>query len=99
MSEAIPGRDGNRPSQRTLEAPLAVSVIVPAHNEESVIAEVSRYTPVEIVIADPSLRDMKIGGYFRTGDTEVLLDTLASSFGVEADHIRPGLIYLRPISP
>lgn len=65
---------------------------------ESVIAEVGRYTSVEIVIADPSLRNLKIGGYFRTGDTEVLLATLASNFGVEADHIRPGLIYLRPLS-
>ena len=63
---------------------------------ESVIAEISRYTPVEIVMADPSLRSLKIGGYFRTGDTQFLLDTLSSSFGIEAEHIRPGLIYLRP---
>ncbi|MCZ6618703.1 MAG: FecR domain-containing protein [Gammaproteobacteria bacterium] len=63
---------------------------------ESVIAEISRYTPVEIVIAEPSLRNLKIGGYFRTGDTELLLDTLSSSFGIEVEHIRPGLIYLRP---
>ena len=61
---------------------------------ESVIAEVSRYTPVEIVIADPALRELKIGGYFRTGDTDVLLDTLSSSFDVEADYIRPELVYL-----
>ena len=63
---------------------------------ESVIAEVSRYTPVEIVIADPSLRSLKVAGYFQTGDTEVLLDTLASSFDIEADYVRPGLIYLHP---
>ncbi len=65
---------------------------------ESVIDEVSRYTPVEIVIADPSLRNLKIGGYFPIGETDVLLATLASSFDVESNHIRPGLIYLRPKS-
>ncbi len=65
---------------------------------ERVIDKVSRYTPVEIVIADPSLRDLKIGGFFRTGETDVLLDTLESNFGVEVNTIRPGLIYLRPKS-
>ena len=64
---------------------------------ESVIAEISRHTPVEIVMADPSLRSLKIGGFFRTGDTQFLLDTLSSGFGIEAEHIRPGLIYLRPM--
>ena len=62
---------------------------------ESVIAEVSRYTPVEIVIADPTLRELKISGYFRTGDTDVLLNTLESSFAVNVDHIRSELVYLR----
>lgn len=62
---------------------------------ESVIAEVSRYTPVEIVIADPTLRELKIGGYFRTGDTDILLSTLESSFAVEVDYIRPDLVYIR----
>ncbi len=62
---------------------------------ESVIAEVSRYTSVEIVIAEPTLRDLKIGGYFRTGDTDILLSTLESSFAVEVDYIRPDLVYIR----
>ncbi len=65
---------------------------------EDVILQISRYTPIEFVISDPSLRNLKIGGYFQIGDTEVLLDTLASSFGVEADVVRPELIYLRPVS-
>ena len=62
---------------------------------ESVIAEVSRYTSVEIVIAEPTLRNLKIGGYFRTGDTDILLSTLESSFAVEVDYIRPDLVYIR----
>lgn len=62
---------------------------------ENVIAEVSRYTSVEIVIAEPTLRNLKIGGYFRTGDTDILLSTLESSFAVEVDYIRPDLVYIR----
>lgn len=66
---------------------------------ESVIAEFSRYTTVEIVIADPSLRQKKIIGYFPTTNTELLLDTLASNFGIDVDKIRPDLVYLRSITP
>ena len=65
---------------------------------ESVIAEISRYTSMEIVIADPSLRGKKIIGYFPTTNTEVLLDTLASDFRIEVDRIRPGLVYLHPLA-
>ena len=63
---------------------------------EHVIAEVSRYSSVEIVIADPSLRDLKVGGYFRAGDTQVLLNTLSTGFGIDVERVRPGLVYLHP---
>ena len=62
---------------------------------ESVIAEIGRYTPVQVVIADSSLRALKVGGYFRVGDTEMLFDTLESDFGIVADRVQDGLIQLR----
>ncbi len=62
---------------------------------EQVVAEVSRYTPVKIVITDPVLRRLEFGGYFPTGDTEALLNTLEGNFGIRVDRVQPGLIYLR----
>ncbi len=66
---------------------------------EQVVAEVSRYTPVKIVITDPKLRQLEFGGYFPTGDTEALLNTLEGSFGIRVDRADPGVIYLRTTVP
>ncbi len=62
---------------------------------EQVVAEVSRYTSVKIVITDPVLRRLQFGGYFPTGDTEALLNTLEGNFGIRVDRVQPGFIYLR----
>jgi transmembrane sensor len=64
-----------------------------------VVAEVSRYTPVRIVITDTVLRELEFGGYFPTGDTEALLNTLEESFGIRVDRAEPGIIYLRTAVP
>lgn len=47
-----------------------------------VVDEISRYTTVNIVIDDEALRELRIGGYFQTGDVDTLLDILQQSFGV-----------------
>ncbi|MCZ6619525.1 MAG: FecR domain-containing protein, partial [Gammaproteobacteria bacterium] len=62
---------------------------------ESVVSEVSRYTATKIVISDPEIRQLKVGGYFRAGDTEVLLRTLADDFEIEVDRVATDLVYLR----
>lgn len=49
---------------------------------EDVIAEISRYSPVEIEIIDPALKKVRIGGQFKIGDLEGLFDTLEFSFGL-----------------
>lgn len=48
-----------------------------------VVNEISRYTTVTIVIEDPALQDLRIGGYFQTGDVNTMLDVLRQSFGVD----------------
>lgn len=47
-----------------------------------VVDEIGRYTTVKIIIDDPTLRDLRVGGYFRTGDIDTMLDVLDRSFGV-----------------
>lgn len=49
---------------------------------EDVIAEIGRYSPVEIEIIDPELKKIRIGGQFKIGDLEGLFDTLEFSFGL-----------------
>lgn len=59
----------------------------------SVIAEVNRYTDIEIEIADPKLNDLRVGAYLKVGEVDPLLDALHASFGVrvhriDAHHVR-----------
>ena len=61
---------------------------------EEVIHEVSRYTDIDIVIVDPDIKHLRIGGVFRTGETEALLDILATSFGIQVSRIGDGRIEL-----
>lgn len=49
---------------------------------DDVVKEISRYTTVNIVIDDEALRDIRVGGYFQTGDIDTMLDVLERSFGV-----------------
>ena len=54
---------------------------------ESVINEVSRYTPVTIEIASPELRDITVGGQIRVGDTQSMFSALEANFGVKVQQL------------
>ena len=49
---------------------------------EDVVSEVSRYTTVNIEIADPELRKIRIGGQFKVGDISGMFDVLETNFGL-----------------
>jgi len=51
------------------------------------VVELSRYTPVKFVIADPKLGAVRIGGRFKAGDVDGLLATLKENFNI--DYERP----------
>lgn len=59
-----------------------------------VVNEVSRYTTQEIRIVDPALRDLRIGGYFKTGETDAMLEALAAGFGVRVERTDDGTVHL-----
>jgi len=61
---------------------------------QQVVDEVSRYSPVTIVISDPRIRDTRIGGRFKIGDTEAMLEALQTSFGVHVERVGSDLVYL-----
>lgn len=48
----------------------------------SAIAEIERYTTVEFVIVDESLKQVRVAGLFKAGDVDGLLQTLQQNFNV-----------------
>lgn len=61
---------------------------------EHVVSEVGRYMPQKIIISDPDLRALQIGGVFKIGEIDTLLTTLEASLGLEVNRVRSDLIYL-----
>ena len=49
-----------------------------------VVAEVGRYTDLQIIIDDPDIQSLSFGGAFMIGDTDVLFRTLDSQYGISA---------------
>ena len=71
------------------------ALIFAGESLEDVVAEVSRYTPVSIKIADPKLSALLVGGRFNIGDIEALFDVLESGFGVQAIRLSENNYLLR----
>lgn len=59
-----------------------------------VIAEVTRYTQLSVVILDPEIRDLRIGGLFKISETHKLFEALETSFDIQVDRKSDNLIYL-----
>ena len=59
-----------------------------------VIAEANRYTDQLIEITDPTVAQLRVGGYFDVGEVESLLATLERGFAIKVTRIDPGLIQL-----
>jgi len=84
---------------------LSEDSIVPAwHNGKlkftgepltQVIEEVSRYSPLSIVILDSELRNLRIGGLFDAGEINKMFEALEAGFDIEVDHINERLVHLR----
>ena len=58
------------------------------------VEEISRYTPSKVVISDPALRTLPIGGVFPAGEIDSFIGALRTSFGVKAEFVEDELIYL-----
>lgn len=50
-----------------------------------VVADVSRYTDMDIEIADPALNDLRVAGNFKAGEVEAMLEALQTGFGVRVE--------------
>jgi len=61
---------------------------------ERVVAEVSRYTNLAIIIPERKSREVKVGGIFKVGDTESMFEALREGFGIYAEYVSDDLVYL-----
>lgn len=58
-----------------------------------IVAELNRYSTSRIVISDPSIHDLRLGGYFKVQDIGSILDTLRG-YGLRVERINDRLVYL-----
>ena len=61
---------------------------------EEAIAEYARYSDLNIIISDPELKDIRLGGSFPTNKLDLFFTTLEVQFGIKVTHASEGQIYL-----
>jgi len=60
------------------------------------IAEIERYTDARIIVSDPQVAAMRVGGRFRTGDVQEFFDALQTALPVSIRHTTPGVVFIDP---
>lgn len=61
-----------------------------------VIAEISRYSDLEIIITDPALKTLSMGGQFRVGETDAMLAVLAANSDLQVTRLDNGRVEISP---
>jgi transmembrane sensor len=62
-----------------------------------VLADISRYSDIEIELADPALKDVPVGGAFSVDQTEAIFAALENNFGIHAEWIDARHVRLSPV--
>jgi transmembrane sensor len=65
---------------------------------EAALAEVDRYTTARFVVADETIRNVRVGGDFRAGDVEGLLTALRQKFSIDSRRDAQGRIVLTALA-
>ena len=63
-----------------------------------VVKEVERYSQLSIELTDPSMAPIKIGGQFRVGEVERLLESLEENFGLQVKRLSHNRVQLSYVS-
>ena len=66
---------------------------------EEVLQEVGRYTETRLIIADSKLMELRVGGAFRSGDLEALLEFLEKGLDISVNREVPNTVYLTAVPP
>jgi transmembrane sensor len=60
------------------------------------IAEIERYTDARIVVSDPQIAALRVGGRFRTGNVQEFFDALQTALPVSIRHTTTGVVFIDP---
>ena len=60
------------------------------------IAEIERYTDARIIVSDPQVAAMRVGGRFRTGDVQEFFNALQAALPVSIRHSGAGVVFIDP---
>jgi transmembrane sensor len=60
------------------------------------IAEIERYTDARIIVSDPQIAALRVGGRFRTGDVQEFFDALQTALPVSIRHAAGGVVFIDP---
>jgi transmembrane sensor len=82
LSSALAWRDG--------------AVIFDGERLSDAIAEIGRYTDARIIVSDPKVAALRVGGRFRTGDVQEFFDALQSALPVSIRRTADGVVYVDP---
>jgi transmembrane sensor len=62
-------------------------------------AEFNRYNTKRLVVADPTIADLRFGGYFRETDVDGFARALQTSFGIQATDTGSAIYLSRAAAP
>jgi transmembrane sensor len=72
------------------------AVVFDGESLSDAIAEISRYTDTRIIVSDPQVAALKVGGRYRTGDVQAFFDALQTAFPVSIRHGSNGVVFIDP---
>jgi transmembrane sensor len=72
------------------------AVVFDSEPLSAAIAEIQRYTDARIIITDPSIATLPVGGRFKTDDLQGFLDGLQAALPIEIRRTADGMVYLDP---
>ena len=61
---------------------------------QQAVKEISRYTHLQLIIVDPAIMQMRVGGHYKTNDIDSLLASLGRGFGIQIDRVGNNQIHL-----
>ena len=60
------------------------------------IVEIERYTDARIIVSDPDVAALRVGGRFRTGNVQEFFDALQTALPVSIRHAGGGVVFIDP---
>src|SRR5271156_4195798 len=60
------------------------------------IAEIERYTDARIIVSDPEVAALRVGGRYRTGNVQEFFDALQTALPVSIRHADDGVVFIDP---